>query len=65
MARHRYVVSIDTDTGETVAAEISADQANRLIIAPGDPRAIENHGRENVYAAVCDALASILPEPPA
>lgn len=61
--RHAYIVSIDTDTGEVIAAEVSRHQANRLTIAPGDPRAVENHGLAGIGAAAADALASIMPEP--
>lgn len=63
--RHAYIVSIDTDTGEAVAAEISREQVNRLTIAAGAPRAVECNGRGAHWDAARDALSSIMPEPDA
>lgn len=59
--RHAYVVTIDTDTGEACAAQITRAQVNRLTIAAGAPRAVEC-GHDYADSARA-ALASIMPEP--
>lgn len=61
--RYRFVVSVDTATGEVVAAAITEGQANNLIIAPSAARTVENYGAFKYVEAAKDALGSIIPEP--